>query len=379
MINVAGRPLHIAVVGPSRFGIAQPFAGGLEAHTAGLVRALHQRGHRLSVVAGPEGQPQQLPVEVSPVVSRRFDHEFSGRRDTTHPNGYCRHESDRYRSVTEALVRRPDVDVVHNNSLHPAVVDADPGDGSFVHILHCPPFPKLVAAHRRLAARTAHRNVIAVSRALADMWHGVATGVVHNGVDPDTWYADSGLARRHAVWAGRLVEEKAPHLAIRAAKLAGVPIRLAGPIGDERYFDRYISHELDESVRWLGPLVATELADLFRSSAVGVVSPMWDEPFCLVAAEMLACGTPVAAFDRGGLNEFVAPHVGALATAGDAVSLADAIGRATDLAPSHCAAHARSTLSSTVMVERYEAIYRRAAERPGWERDSHVASEQATA
>ena len=181
------------------------------------------------------------------------------------------------------------------------------------------------------------------------------------------------------MWAGRLVEEKAPHLAIRAARLAGTPIRLAGPIGDERYFDRYISRELGEDVRWLGPLAARDLADLFRSSAVGIVSPTWDEPFCLVAAEMLACGTPVAAFDRGGLSEFVRSDVGALAAPGDPVSLAVAIRRALCIEATRCADHARSTLSSTAMIERYETMYRLAAERPGWRPDVDAADERATA
>ena len=83
--------LRLAVIGPSRFGIGEPFAGGLEAHTAGLIRALHERGHNLRVFAGPDGDAHQLPVDVTPVVSRAFDHEFTGRRDTSHPRGFCGH------------------------------------------------------------------------------------------------------------------------------------------------------------------------------------------------------------------------------------------------------------------------------------------------
>ncbi|MEP1123681.1 MAG: glycosyltransferase, partial [Ilumatobacter sp.] len=259
MIDTTTSGFRVAIVGPSRFGIGEPYAGGLEAHTAGLVGILHERGHHLRVFAGPEGDIHGLPVGVTPIVARTFDHLFTGRRDTSHPAGFCRHESDRYRTLVDGLRRCPDIDVVHNNSLHPAVVDGDPGDGSFVHVLHCPPFPKLRAAHRRLRERSRGRHVIAVSKALASLWDGVATDVIGNGIDLDTWLDRSPGPRAGAVWAGRIVEEKAPHLAIRAARLAGLPIRLAGPIGDHRYFDRLVRPELGADAVWLGSLGAADL------------------------------------------------------------------------------------------------------------------------
>ena len=47
------------------------------------------------------------------------------------------------------------------------------------------------------------------------------------------------------------------------------------------------------------------------------MTPAWEEPFGLAAAEAMATGTPVAAFARGGLREIVTPDVGALAPPGD--------------------------------------------------------------
>ena len=198
------------------------------------------------------------------------------------------------------------------------------------------------------------------------MWGGTATDVIHNGVDTSTWCPGAGGNRSGVVWAGRFVAEKAPHLAIRAARLAGLPITLAGPIGDEPYFERYVRQELRRGdVRWLGPLPAARLADLFRTAAVGVVSPVWDEPFCLVAAEMLACGLPVATFARGGIPEFVRPHVGALAAPGDVGSLAEAILRADSLSSASCAEFARHELSQSSMADRYETVYRDIVRRRG--------------
>ena len=50
---------------------------------------------------------------------------------------------------------------------------------------------------------------------------------------------------------------------------------------------------------------------------VALVTPRWDEPYGLVVAEALACGTPVAAFARGGIPEIVDARAGRLAPADD--------------------------------------------------------------
>ena len=69
-------------------------------------------------------------------------------------------------------------------------------------------------------------------------------------------------------------------------------------------------------VEYLGHLRTDELGALFGGSAATLVTPVWDEPYGLVAAESLACGTPVVAFDRGGLPEFVTDEVGRVVDGG---------------------------------------------------------------
>ena len=56
-----------------------------------------------------------------------------------------------------------------------------------------------------------------------------------NGLDLRDWPAGPGGGP--AVWSGRIVPEKAPHLAIEACRIAGVPLVLAGPVQDQAYFD----------------------------------------------------------------------------------------------------------------------------------------------
>ena len=94
-----------------------------------------------------------------------------------------------------------------------------------------------------------------------------------------------------------------------------------------------------------------------RRSSVAVVTPAWDEPYGLVAAEALSCGTPVAAYARGGLPEVLSPETGRLAPADDVDLLARAIQEAALLDRGTCRARAVEDLSLERMVDLYEDLY----------------------
>jgi glycosyltransferase involved in cell wall biosynthesis len=155
------------------------------------------------------------------------------------------------------------------------------------------------------------------------------------------------------------VPEKAPHLAIDAARIAGLPIRLAGPIVDAAYWEAEVAPRLSGDVHYVGHLGHGALAELLGSSRVALMTPAWEEPFGLAAAEAMATGTPVAAFDRGGLRDVVSAEVGALARPGDAASLAAAIARAARRPRDAVRAHAALHMGIDAMGLAYEGLYER--------------------
>jgi glycosyltransferase involved in cell wall biosynthesis len=170
-----------------------------------------------------------------------------------------------------------------------------------------------------------------------------------------------GPGGERAVWSGRLVPEKAPHLAIDAARSAGFAIDLVGPVQDHDYVAREVLPRLGPDVVHHGHLAGAELVRMIGSAAVAVVSPVWDEPYGLVAAEALACGTPVAAFARGALPEIVDDSCGALAAAGDVDALARAIGIAAGRDRTAARLRAETRCDVDRMVDSYEALYRELA------------------
>ncbi|RYJ01978.1 MAG: glycosyltransferase, partial [Actinomycetales bacterium] len=148
-----------------------------------------------------------------------------------------------------------------------------------------------------------------------------------------------------------------PHLAVRAARSAGLPIVLAGPVLDPGYFRDEVRPLLGSDATCAGHLGGSALVDLVGSASVLAVSPVWDEPFGLVAAEALSCGTPVAAFGRGGLTEIVSPDVGRLADVDDVDALAAAIVDARRLDRRAARDHAVRRLGLDAMVGQYERVY----------------------
>jgi rhamnosyltransferase len=77
------------------------------------------------------------------------------------------------------------------------------------------------------------------------------------------------------------------------------------------------------------------IAPFLATADVVAVPSLWNEPFCMVGAEALAAGTPVVAFDRGGIGDWLRPDVTGLfaAAANDlAGALADALTKMADSA-----------------------------------------------
>jgi glycosyltransferase involved in cell wall biosynthesis len=101
-----------------------------------------------------------------------------------------------------------------------------------------------------------------------------------------------------ALVAGRLSPEKGVEVAIEAAGLAGVPLKVVGdgPLADKLH---------GPGVELLGRMSPDELAALRREAAVMLVPSRSDESFGLSALEAMGAGVPVIATRAGALTELV--------------------------------------------------------------------------
>ncbi len=107
-----------------------------------------------------------------------------------------------------------------------------------------------------------------------------------------------------------------------------------------------------------------ELAELVGRASVVAVTPMWEEPFGLVAIEAMATGTPVAAFARGGLAEVLGPAPGVMVRPGDVADLATGLRLAASIPRREVADYARQHFSMRRFVDAYVDLYRQIAQSP---------------
>jgi glycosyltransferase involved in cell wall biosynthesis len=354
---VNARPRTIVVIAPLRHPIREPHAGGLEATVWDRVRVLRDRGHRvlLCAVEGSQFQEDAPPEFRLPAVVWPDETEAT---DSTFPPGHLERAIPALEDALDYIRRNADtIDVVDNHSLHPQPLTwAERLGVPVVTTLHTPPLPRLVEAARAAADPG---RFLAVSAYTAAEWreHGVGALVMPNAIDGNRWLLGPG--GRDLVWFGRIVPEKGLHLAVQAARLTGRVLRIAGRVGDIPYFQQHIRPFLGDGADYLGPLGQPELARLVGGSACALITPLWEEPFGLVVAEAMATGTPVAAFDTGGIGE-VAGTASAvrLVPMGDVEALAEA---AEQLASDRGRHRQRRRQARAAAVARF-SLDRRAAE-----------------
>lgn len=347
--------MRLGIIASARHAIREPFAGGLEAHTYNLATGLRHRGHDVTVFASADSDPAMGLEALCPVASG-LDLSLAARQDSSMLAADFMREHHAYLHLMLGL-RHRDFDLVHNSSLHYLpVAMADTLAAPMVTTLHTPPTPWIESAVTA-APRRPQVTFVSVSHHNATQWAGLQVDrVIRNGVDPAVWsFRDRGDPDL-AVWTGRLVPEKGPHLAIDAAHAAGLRIHLAGP-SDPDYVAAEVLPRLRPGDALLGHLPQQRLAEEVGLAGVALVTPCWDEPFGLVVAEALACGTPVAAFDRGAMSELLTSACGRLAAAGDVAGLAAAALEARELDRFACRQRVQDHFGLDAMVDRYEQLY----------------------
>ncbi|MER5849330.1 glycosyltransferase [Streptomyces sp. NPDC002012] len=107
----------------------------------------------------------------------------------------------------------------------------------------------------------------------------------------------SAVAGRDLVWLGRIDEEKAPHIAVRAAQILGRRIQVVGPVFDSAYVRRHERLFGADHVTLVGELGGPAKTAAIRDASVFVYTyaRAYVEAGAAVFGESLRAGTPMAA------------------------------------------------------------------------------------
>ncbi len=184
-------------------------------------------------------------------------------------------------------------------------------------------------------------------------------GTVHNAIDVST-FPYRASKDDYVLWLGRFSPDKAPDLAVHAAREAGRRILLAGKLNEpeeKKYFHDEVEPLLGADAQYVGEADAKLKRELLAGARALIFPIQWEEPFGMVMIEAMACGTPVVATPRGSVPEIVR-HASTGLIVDDFRHFARAIEPADELDPKAARRHVEQHFDLPVMAAGYERVYR---------------------
>jgi glycosyltransferase involved in cell wall biosynthesis len=264
-------------------------------------------------------------------------------------------------NVASAIESAADFDIIHYQAMYAPISLAFTrmSPVPVVQTIHHAPSAPEVALWRRYP----DAPFVAISRAQARLLHGLnVVATVHHGVD-----ARSFVFRErpddYLLFLGRFTPGKGVLQAIEAARGAGLPLRLAAAEND--YYRETVAPLVDgQRIAYVGEVDHAAKVALLGGARALVYPVQSGEPFGLVLAEAMLCGTPVAALDRGAVGELVDDGV----TGGIFETLEELVAglpQVMALDRARVRQRAESQFSVARMVDAYVEVFTRLAARTG--------------
>ena len=356
--------MKVAIVAPLVSAIREPQGGGSQAFVADLARGLLRRGHEVHVYAASGSEIPGVTVIDTGVDPRSLAATLYRAAD---PPDRDQAPAALAFASAYATVIQTRYDVVHNHAFDaPAIALATGLTAPVVHTLHLPPDAAIAAALREAAQGSQPPAVACVSAFQASTWRRVIrVDAILPPYVPTRSIPWSDAPGAGAIFAGRLSPEKGAAEAIDIARRAGTRIDVYG----DSYDAEYVREQIDPRRDMPGVAVhegvpRTSMWAALARAAVALCPARWDEPFGMAAADAQACGTPVVAFQRGGLSEIIVPGVtGFLVAPDDLQAAADSVLRTARISRAACRQHAEKHLDLERSLDAHEQLYRRVIRR----------------
>jgi glycosyltransferase involved in cell wall biosynthesis len=283
------RPLRIAHVAPVATSVPPPRSGSVHTMTSLLTEGLVQRGHHVTLFATGDSQTSAI-------------------LHATYPHGYWHDESmwpwEMYEmlNIAAAVERAREFDIIHYEaSYYPmSLAFTRLSPTPVVQTLHHAPRSSEVALWQRYP----EAPFIAISQEQARLLSGLnVAGVVLHSVETDR-LTFRQQPDDYLLFLGRFTEGKGVLRAIDVARRVGMRLLLAA--ADDAYYREHVAPHVDgRQIVYVGEADFETKVKLYGGAKALLYPVQAGEPFGLVMAEAMACGTPVAALDRGAVREVV--------------------------------------------------------------------------
>ncbi len=222
-----------------------------------------------------------------------------------------------------------------------------------------------------------NHNIVAVSRRIRDIYTEMGFRVdyvVHNGFD---------VSREHFLESkgdyllslGVIRPQKGQHIAIKVAENLGIPLVIAGNIGDENYFGEiknHITHSIERvedklgsylelpegrKIVYAGHVNDRQKFPLFSHARAFLITSVIEDALPGVTIEAMATGTPVIGFNKGGIPEMIMPgRTGYVVENAD--DMTEAVRISDNIRPQDCRDLYEREFTAGAMTQRYLDVYR---------------------
>jgi len=263
-------------------------------------------------------------------------------------------------AMAKVLEKKDEFDIIHNHLGLQFIPFAEALDIPVINTLHGAFIHQEDIDFTMLYNNTPFVSISNSQRIGAPDLNYVST--VYNGIQVEKYDFQEvpDLNNPYIIFLGRLSREKGIHFAIKLAKETGHKLILAGKIGDADldYYNKEIKHHIDnKQIVYIGEVGHKDKVELLKNAIFTVHPVTWPEPFGLVMAESMACGTPVLALNMGSIPEVV-KHKTTGFVENDIDSLIKRVKEVKNIDRKACRKHVENNFSAERMTEGYLAAYK---------------------
>jgi glycosyltransferase involved in cell wall biosynthesis len=281
--------MKIAHVAPVATTIPPPKSGSVESMTSLLTEGLVARGHDVTLFATADSKTR---AKLAAIYSHGYWHD----------ENMWPWELYEMLNLAAAVERAREFDIIHYEAAYypMSLAFTRLSPTPIVQTLHHSPSKAEVA----LWARYPEAPFVAISEEQKMLLTGAnVVGTVLHGIDTDN-FTFRETPEDYLLFLGRFTEGKGVLQAIEVARRVGMKLVLAAA-EDDYYRDKVAPHVDGTQIIYYGEADFAAKVKLFGGARALVYPIQAREPFGLVLAEAMACGTPVAALDRGAVREVV--------------------------------------------------------------------------
>lgn len=334
-----------------------------------IANGLVKRGHDVSLLGTADSVIEG--VKIIPVIDKGF---VDKQKEEGYENPFYAEAGYLVKFAKKLEEIGEEFDVIHNHT-YP----------EFINLLACEQIktPMVTTLHAQATAEYddvlslfPKANLVSISNAHKNMFKKANIRfVVYNGVDTETFSLEK-QKDNYLLWIGRLgrakdkdgnfVDAKGVRWAIELARRTGEKLLISGNVEDMDFYDKDVKPFLDDKICWFGPVSSeqelshAEVVKLMQKAKAFLFPINWEEPFGLVMAEAMACGTPVIGFDRGSVSEVVLDgKTGYVVPPSEGVDgLEKALQKISVIDSNECRKHAEDNFSIEKMIDSYEKVYK---------------------